>query len=250
MSGRLYRVVKRFSWIEGGRPAPGGDGWEGGKSVAYEPGGIVHMEDQDLESMYLHVDALDEAGRAVLKAARAKAKASLRCSASADLSSRDVEFLTRALDEKRRRHGSELVQDIGVLRDGSELAHPPRYVQDNPRPGVIYGDDGLPDTWATARQRKRQKEERKLARIEAGAERGRRKSQETKRADAAHAGEEILSAVRAYRAKHPNHGGPAIAAALVDQHGKILDHADPRCREKAIEALRKRIERLAKSLDT
>jgi hypothetical protein len=139
------------------------------------------------------------------------------------------------------------VQDFAVLRDGSEVALPPRYVQDNPQPGVIYGDDGLPDTWATARQRKRQETERKLARIEAGAERGRRESLETKRADAAHAGEELLPDVRAHRAKHPNHGRPAIAEALLAKHGREFNPADPAGRKKAIGALVKRIERLEKN---
>lgn len=84
MSGRLYRVLKHFPWREGGRLTPEGR-WEGGESVAYEPGDTVHMEDQDLENMYLHVEALDEAGRAALEAARAKAKASLRINAIADI---------------------------------------------------------------------------------------------------------------------------------------------------------------------
>lgn len=247
--GRRYRVVKGFAWIEGGRPAPGG--WEGGESVAYKPGDTVHMEDQDLESMYLYVEALDDAGRAVLEEARAKAKASLQCIARADLSPSVVELLPRALDESRRRHGSELVQDIAVQLDGSEVALPPRYVQDNPRPGVIYGDDGLPDTWATARQRKQQEKERKLARYEAGAERGRRSGLKTRRADTARSDEELLADVRAHRRDHPSHGRPNIAAALVGKHGREMDHADPASRKRAITALLKRIERLEKrSLDT
>ena len=238
MGGRRYRAVKRFRWPEGG------------KSVAYKRGDTVHMEDQDLElGMHRYVDALDDAGRAVLEEARAKAQASLRCIANADLSSSDIEFLTRGLDEKQRLYGCEIVQDIGVQLDGSEVVLSTRYVPANPRPDVIYGDDGLPDTWATALQRKRQEKERKLARMEASAEHGRRSGLKTKRADAARENEELLSAVREYRAKHPNHGRPAIAAALVDKHGRKIDHAaDPK---KAIAALVKRIERLEKkTLDT
>lgn len=68
MGGRLYRAVKQFSWRDGGNPTPEG-GWEGGESVAYEPGDTVQMEDEDLKSMYLYVEALDDAGRAVLEKA-------------------------------------------------------------------------------------------------------------------------------------------------------------------------------------
>jgi hypothetical protein len=245
-AGRRYRVVQEFRWIKGGNLAPDASRWEGGEVVVYKPGDFVCFQEDEVGSKYRCLEALDDSGRVTLEEARAKVEAPAKKTFVADLTPNFVEFWTRALDEKRRLHDS--VPEYAVRRDGTEYLL--RYVPTNPLPGVIYGDDGLPDTWATARQRKRQKEERTLARIEAGAERGRRKSQETKRADAAHAGEELLSAVRAYRAKHPNHGGPAIAAALVDQHGKILDHADPRGREKAIGALRKRIARLKKSLDT
>ncbi|HEX4961995.1 MAG TPA: hypothetical protein VF173_14230 [Thermoanaerobaculia bacterium] len=246
MGGRRYRVVERFRWPEGGNPTAE-DGREGGESVAYEPGDTVHMEDQDLESMYLHVEALDDAGGAVLEEARAKAKASLRCIANADLSSSDVEFLTRGLDEKRRLL-CEIVQDIGVLRDGSENVST-RYVPINPLPGVIYGDDGLPDTWATARQRERLEMKRKLDRIHGGASRGGRQGREAKRDETARADEKLLADVRAHRRDHPSHGRPTIAAALLRKHGRKIDHAaDPK---KAIAALVKRIERLEKkSLDT
>lgn len=253
MGGRLYRVVKRFAWIEGGKPTPEG-GWEGGESVAYEPGDTVHMEDQDLESMYLYVEALDDAGRAVLEEALAKATAPAKRTFVADFTPNDVEFLTRAFDEKRRVHGS--VPEYAVQRDGTEV--PLRYVPTNPLPDVIYGDDGLPDPWATARQRERREKEReqrelenKHARIRRGGSLGGRRGRETKRDDAACADEKLLADVRTYRAKHPDHGRPAIAAALVDKHGRKIDHADPADRKRAIAALVKRIERLEKkSLDT
>lgn len=195
------------------------------------------------------------AGGAVLEEARAKAKASLRCIANADLSSSDVEFLTRALAEKQRLYGCEIVQDIGVQLDGSEVVLSTRYVPANPRPDVSYGDDGLPDTWATALQRKRQEKERKLRELESKHDRIRRggslgghRRRETKRDENARPNEELLADVRAHRGKHPSHGRPAIAAALLKKHGRKIDHAaDPK---KAIAALVKRIERLEKSLDT
>src|SRR4029078_7377027 len=119
MSRLRFRVVKRFAWIEGGKPAPPPVFWEGGEGVTYEPGDTVHMEDQDLESMYSYVEALDEAGRAVLEEARAKATAPAKRTFVADFTPNDVEFLTRAFDEKRRVHGS--VPEYAVQRDGTEV---------------------------------------------------------------------------------------------------------------------------------
>jgi hypothetical protein len=245
MSGRLYRVVKRFPWRKGGNPMPEG-GWEGGESVAYEPGDTVHLEDQDLElGMYFYVEALDEAGRAVLEAVRANK--GLRSTAVADISLENAGLLARAL---RREDWPEerFERTYATLRDGTTQVVSTAPAK--PLPGVIYDGDGLPDTWATARQRERQEMKSKLDRISSGASRGGRRGGETKRDKTARANEALLADVLAHRAKHPNHGGPATAAALVDQHGKILDHADPRGREKAIAALRKRIARLKKSLDT
>lgn len=257
MSGRCYRVIKRLPWIEGGRPAPGPQWWEGGKDVVYEPGDTVYMEDQDLASTYNKLEALDDAGRAALEEARSKAEAPARRTAVADLHPSTVEWLTRALDEKRRLYGCEIVQDFAVHRDGSETLLSTRYVPTNPLPGVVYGDNGLPDPWATALQRERwEKEskhremESKLARIRGGGSLGGRRGRETKRDQTARDNAALLADVRAHRANHPNHGGPAIAKELVGKHGRIRDHADPRHREKAIESLRKRIERLEKSLDT
>jgi hypothetical protein len=115
-----------------------------------------------------------------------------------------------------------------------------------------------PTLWATALQRKQREKEKehremesKLARIRGGGSLGRQRANETKRDNAARDNAALLADVREYRAKHPSHGGPAIAEALVAEHGRIRDHADPRSRKKAIEALRKRIERLERrSLDT
>lgn len=254
MSGRLYRVVNRLPWMEGGRPTPGG--WEGGEVVFYEPGDTVFIDDLEVASHYHQLEAMDEAGRAILEEARAKAKEPARITFVADLDQNDVEWLTCALDEKRRAYGHEIVRNYVVRCDGTKELLSTRYVPANPLPGVVYGDNGLPNPWSTALQREQRELERKqretedqLARIRSGASLGGRRGRETKRDNAARSRKALLADVRAYRAKHPSHGCPAIAKALIDKHGPIKDHADPRSREKAIEALRKKIARLEKALD-
>lgn len=255
--GRPYRVLKRLPWIEGGRPAPAPEFWEGGEGVIYEPGDTIYLHDEDLKSLYHKLEAMDDAGRALLEEARAKAEGPAKRTPLADFTQDDVELVTNALysdeamDARRRAYGPHRIErDFAVLRDGSEVPLPTRYIPIKPLPGVVYGDDGLPDAWATARQRERLEKDRKLARIRNGASLGGRRGRESKRETAASSNGDLLADVQAYRAKHPSHGRPAIAKALVDEHGSIRDHADPRGREKAIDALRKRIERLEKSLDT
>jgi hypothetical protein len=54
-------------------------------------------------------------------------------------------------------------------RDGSEVLL--RYVPTNPLPGVVYGDNGLPDPYATAIQRRR----RELEQLEIDLRNSRRK---------------------------------------------------------------------------
>ena len=242
MSGRLYRVVERLPWIEGGRPTP--EGWEGGKDVVYEPGDTAYIDDQGVASIYHHLEAMDETGRALLEEARAKAEGPAQRTSVADFTPRDIEILTGALDEKRRLYGC--VGEYANRLDGSRVLL--RYVPTNPLPGVVYGDNGLPQPWTTATQRERREMEDQLTRIRRGASLGGRRGRETKRDKAARSNEALLADVRKYRAEHPSHGGPAIAKALVDKHGR-KDHADPRGRERAIEALRKRIARLEGSLD-
>jgi hypothetical protein len=118
MATRSYRVVERFPWIEGGRPAPG-FGWEGGRDVVYEPGSTIHVDDEDLASIYRHLEATDDAGSAALEKLRAKAEAPARRTAVADLDPRAVEWIDRALDEKLRAQGrmSELCMRI-IARKG------------------------------------------------------------------------------------------------------------------------------------
>lgn len=249
MSSRRYRVIQRMPWIEGGQPAPEG-GWEGGKRVVYEPGDTIEVDDQELASLCHKLEAIDDAGRAALEEARAKAKVSVQRSFVADFDQNTIEWLIRGEEENRKAYGPHRVlEQCFIRRDGSKKFLPTQYIPIHPRPGVVYGDNGLPDSWMTAIQRERLEEERKLARIRSGASLGGRRGRETKRDTTARRNEALLADVQAYCEKHPNRGGPAIAAALVDKHGIIRDDADPRGREKAIEALRKRIERLKRALD-
>ncbi len=253
MSSRLYRVVKRMSWMEGGTPAPERpELWEGGKAVVYEPGATVYIDDQEAALTYHDLEAMDDAGRANLEEARARAEAPPHV----DLDQGTFDRLTDALDEKRRVYGCQIERIWATNRDGTKELLSTRYYPTNPEPGVVYGDNGLPDPLATALQRERREKESKqremenqFARIRGGASRGGRRGRETRRDEAARSNEALLADVRAYRAKHPSHGCPAIAKSLIDKHGSIKDHADPRGREKAIEALRKKIGRLGGSLD-
>lgn len=273
MSGRRYRVVKSFTRSEGGQPAPPGSGrlWEGGKDVIYQPDDLVYVEDVDLPWMHSYLEAIDDPGRVALEQVHAALEEDIGKSAelAQEIATADIphvtEFLAHALRREGRQQEKKIEANYAILLDGTKQLISTRLYPADPLPGVVYGDNGLPDTWATALQREQkalqlkqmalQRErrgmERKLARIQGGASLGRRQGLKKRRDDAARADKALLLAVRAYRAKHPSHGVPAIAAALVDKHGKIRDQADPRGRDKAIEALRKRIERLEKkSLET
>jgi hypothetical protein len=246
--GRHYRVIKRLPWIEGGRPTP--SGWEGGEAVVYKPGDTVYVDDREAGGMDDCLEALDDAGRAILEEARAKAEAPAEITFLADLDQDTVDSLAGALDKKRQAYGGcQIERRWATNRDGSKTLLSTRYIPIDPLPGVVYGDNGLPDLYATSLRRERLEKERKLARIRSGGSLGGRRGRETKRDKTARSNEALLADVRAYRTQHPSHGVPAIAAALVDKHGNIRDHTDPRGREKAIEALRKRIARLEKSLD-
>jgi chromosome segregation ATPase len=88
--------------------------------------------------------------------------------------------------------------------------------------------------------------ERKLRAVREGGNRGRRKGHEAKREHL----EELREAVTEHREKHPKHGRPEIAKALLGRFSRQPDHADPKGKARAIRALTKKIERLEKSLDT
>src|SRR5436309_3975574 len=76
--GRLYRVVDRFPWFEGGKPGAQPGEREDGEVVIYEPGQEVYLEDLDVErGLHYYLEGIDDAGRAVLEEIR-KAKAPVR----------------------------------------------------------------------------------------------------------------------------------------------------------------------------
>ena len=249
-AGRRYRVVQEFLWIEGGNLAPDASRWEGGEIVVYQPGDFVCFQEDEVRSRYYCLEALDDAGRAALEEVRAKVTGPAKVIYVGDLDPDTVEFLTDALREKRAPPGCEDLRTYQILRDGTKVLCSTKSYPLNPEPGMVYDDNGQPDLNATALQKDRQERDSQIAQIRRGGSLGRLRGLESKRDAKARKDAALLADVRAHRALHPSHGLPAIAAALVDQHGKILDHADPRGREKAIAALRKRIARLEKSLDT
>jgi hypothetical protein len=239
VSGRLYRVVKRLPWIEGGRPAPGLR-WEGGEAVVYEPGDTVYVDDQELAEVYHKLEGIDDASRAALEGLRAQEGAHI--TDVADISSDDAEFLARAL--RREDNWEWIERTYATARDDTKQLLSTKVRPANLLPGVAYNGHGVPLPWTTALRNERWEMESKLARIKSGGSWGRVKGRETKRDKAARPDEALLAAVLAYRLEHPSHGRPAIAAAFVDEYGRQIDHADPKDRGRAIAALVKRIERL------
>jgi hypothetical protein len=261
--GRRYRVTKGFRWIEGGRPGP--LQWEGGESVAYEPGDTVYVEDRELPGIDSYLEAIDDDGRAALEQVRAKAEAPPQFTAVADID-RSTCGWALALDERHRRAREEgrIETTYTEHRDGTTTLLSTKVYPANPLPDVVYDDNGLPLPYDTARQRKRAEMERTraemertraemertLAAVRAGAKEGGKRARATRRDEAARRDEDLLTAVQAERKKHPSHGRPAIAEALLSTHGRPIDHADPMDRKRAVAALTKRIERLEKrSLD-
>jgi hypothetical protein len=247
VSRHRYRVVKRFAWIEGGKPAPPPEFWEGGEGVTYEPGDTVEFEEEDLPGIYRRLEALDDAGRAAIEELRAQEGAQI--TAVADFPEGFGEHLGRALRREDSWEEERIERTCAVLADGtmqtSMKVHPA-----NPLPGVVYDDYGVPLSLTTAIRKRQLARESELDRIHSGASRGRRQGRKTKRDTTARADKALLAAVGGYRAKHPDHGRPAIAAALLDKYGREFDHVDPAARKKATAALAKRIERLEKrSLD-
>lgn len=87
-----------------------------------------------------------------------------------------------------------------------------------------------------------------LDRLRDAAETGREAARAAARERKAENDAELLAAVAEERERRPGDGSPSIAARLVDRfpprHG--IDDADPDGRARAIDALRKRIDRLTK----
>lgn len=123
MSGRRYRVVERFPWIEGGTPieidiAPGWK-WEGGKDVIYEPGDIVYIEDRDLSDIYHKLEAIDEAGRVALEEIRERAQGPFFVTS---LDAEQSSFLACGLARTKMAQGEDLKKAIlWAIRNGAKL---------------------------------------------------------------------------------------------------------------------------------
>jgi hypothetical protein len=123
MSGRQYRVLKRLPWIEGGRPGPGFT-WEGGEAVVYEPGDTVYVDDDDpdLASIYYKLEAIDDAGRALLEEARARAEVPAERTSVAGLDAEQRSSLAWALARKKVAEGEGLKEVlIWAIRNGAQL---------------------------------------------------------------------------------------------------------------------------------
>lgn len=124
MSGRRYRVVERFPWIEGGAPieidtAPGWK-WEGGKDVTYEPGDVVYIDDEDLPDIYHRLEAIDEAGRLVLEEICAQVEGSANILSSLDAEQHN--FLACGLARTKMAQGEEPKEALlWALRNGANL---------------------------------------------------------------------------------------------------------------------------------
>src|SRR5262249_15106169 len=124
--GHRYRVVKRLRWIEGGKPAPGGDGWEGGRSVTYEPGDTIYLEDEDLSGVYWYVAPTDDIGRTALEEARAEAEKPPEFVAS--LAPEQCNFLAWELAFKKIRQGEDLRKSLAwAIRNGADLPEDPEF---------------------------------------------------------------------------------------------------------------------------
>jgi hypothetical protein len=177
------------------------------------------------------------------------------------ISAEDRELLARLLEWKVAKDYPEWPAELppgikeiercwAFLRDGTEELLYSQFIPANPSPGVVYDDAGLPEIYTTDIQRERRAMERTLTAVRDGASKGGKRGRETRRDNAAREREALRAAVTRYREQHPDQGRPAVAAALLAEHGRTVDHADPADRERAIRALTKKIERLEKSLDT
>jgi hypothetical protein len=190
-----------------------------------------------------------------------------RLRAGDPISTEDRELLARLLEWKVARDYPDwpsvlpprmkaIEREWAVHHDGTHELLSTRLIPQKPLSDVVYGDNGRPDRVATAIQREQREMERKrremeckLAAVLRGARRGGKLGRATRRDAAARGRETLLAAVTSYREQHSDHGRLAIAEALLPEHGRLVDHADPTDRGRAIRTLTKKIERLEKSLD-
>lgn len=121
--GRRYRVIQSLPWIEGGEPPL----FEGGRAVVYEPGQLVNIEDSEAANLYHKLEAVDDEGRKVLEAARAKAASGARAGSPGDLDALEVAFLELGLDDAKRRQGQtaelleEMADRVELQREGHRV---------------------------------------------------------------------------------------------------------------------------------
>jgi hypothetical protein len=121
-SGRLYRVVERFPWIDGGKPGAQPGEWEGGQHVVYEPGDTVYIEDSDLrDGVPLYLEGIDDAGRAALEKVRAKAKAPARQISTLGAEEESGNLLIWGLAEAKAKEEGWKDALIWAIRNGFRL---------------------------------------------------------------------------------------------------------------------------------
>ena len=104
MACHSYRVAKPLPWIEDCRLGPN-FAVIGGRPVVYRPGDTVKMDDRDVPSIAHYLEAVDDGGRKVLEAIRARAAAPAKRTLVSDLDPKDLAWLIRATDEKLRHAG-------------------------------------------------------------------------------------------------------------------------------------------------
>jgi hypothetical protein len=123
-------------------------------------------------------------------------------------------------------------RNYAKLHDGTVKLLSTRSSSDSPKPYTL-----ALEKLRRERESKLQQLESKFERIVAGASKGGEQGRSTRRDAFARDQQRLLAALQAYRASHPKCGRPAIARALVSEHGRQVDHADPNDRERAIRAL-------------
>ena len=119
MPRHRYRVTQPLQWMRGGHPGPDLT-WIGGVAIVHQPGDLIAVDDREVPAVAHCLEAIDDAGRAVLDRAGAAAAAPATRKMFADFHPKDRAWLIRARDEKLRQQGR--IQDlvVGMLGRGEE----------------------------------------------------------------------------------------------------------------------------------